>query len=811
MWIKLKAICLTGLILLLTFCSLSLVASDKGLVAWWKLDEVVKAWPGVEEGRKILERTFEKKKEITFPKTWSEGKKRKHQEAEKLARSLTKDIFLRHEKEVEGDLKEGKPIKFPIDEMRKAWEFYNKKVGEDVTDERNYLVEIWDEMNGIFAKWKGEAVIESVTKRKDMILRNFYSLPGVSGNGVKFDGFTTHIIREAAHAPHFTDAFSVEAWIAPQAYPWNWCAIVNQEKDHKAGYFFGINGRGQVGLHLAVNNRWQECTTEERVPFMAKWSHIVGTFDKNKGIKIYINGKEAAFLPVKGKLIVANDIDLQIGRNHKKTPPAYLVRPEVSIPASYSFDGIIDELKIYNRALQPREIEKSYKANKPESAPTLTWRKLPQIPEGPRRFGAYYTRLKFYKEWDALWRVGDYPDIVVKFDESPVKMVFWRGTSYNMNLVTENGRWVGDQSAEGGGGDVLGCCEHMSDKQCRYAHVRIIENNDARAVVHWRYSLCDVLYRISSTDPITNWGNWADEYYYIYPDGAAIRHFVIHGREPGYSITEPAALNQPGEKTEDNVEISALTMANLKGESRTYTWDPWPGSGEVAGDFYNPIPDGIINVVNFKSQYKPFYIYEPGTRVIPYGGGLVELHKEYSKFPTWNHWPVCQMPSDGRYPQAPDRVCSSAITSPEPPMERTKEGDLVGRFIMGLTNKPARELVLLAKSWLQPAQLKLKSNAFGNEGYSRDERAYILFKKSRTDESLEFVLNASENSPIFNPAVVIKNWGEKNATLKINNRAIKRGKDFRFGYRRNLQGIDLVVWIKYESRKPITISLSPES
>ena len=34
------------------------------------------------------------------------------------------------------------------------------------------------------------------------------------------------------------------------------------------------------------------------------------------------------------------------------------------------------------------------------------------------------------------------------------------------------------------GGGVIGCCEHMSDKQNRYAHVRLIESHDARVVVH---------------------------------------------------------------------------------------------------------------------------------------------------------------------------------------------------------------------------------------------------------------------------------------------------------------------------------------
>ena len=32
----------------------------------------------------------------------------------------------------------------------------------------------------------------------------------------------------------------------------------------------------------------------------------------------------------------------------------------------------------------------------------------------------------------------------------------------------------------------------MSDKQNRYSHVDILETDDARVVVHWRYALIEV-------------------------------------------------------------------------------------------------------------------------------------------------------------------------------------------------------------------------------------------------------------------------------------------------------------------------------
>jgi len=673
---------------------------------------------------------------------------------------------------------------------------------------------------GLLAWWKfdegsGDTVLETVTGRLDLIGGNFRRIAATAGERcikcLKFDGYTTRIVCDSADAPSLDGAFTIQAWVAPQAYPWNWCAIVSQEREHKAGYFFGIDQLGHVGLHVAVDGKWYECTTKQSIAFMTKWSHITGIFDVGNGITVYINGSAAARLQLKGKFIPADGVDLLIGRNHEKSllEPGSLVRPGVNFPCSYSFDGLIDEVKIYNRALSGEEIMQAYRQGGPRSAPPLKWRKLPRLPAGKNRFGAVYCKLDFYPEWDALWRVAEHPDVVVAFDDGPYKMIFWRGTNYNMNMVTENGRWIGDQSAEEGGKGTVGCCEHMSDKQCWYAHIRLIENHNARVVVHWRYALCDVLYQIADALETTDWGLWADEYYYIYPDGVAVRSFAVYGAG-GCSITEPTVLNQPGEKAEDNIELAALTMADLEGQKRTYSWQKWPGSGKVGGDFSNPLPNGNICFLNLKSKYKPFYIYEPGTRVIPYGGGTKELRPEYSHFPTWNHWPVSQVPSDGRYALVPDRVSSSAIISPEPPMRRrTQDGAVTGRFIMGLSNRKIEDLVPLARSWIQPAGLTIENVGYKSVGYGRDQRAYLIEKQSSSEPQLRLKLNCTNDRPAVNPAFVVREWGDEKARLEIDGREIKRGRKFRYGYRRTLDGTDLIIWLQLEATEPVDILLLP--
>ena len=195
--------------------------------------------------------------------------------------------------------------------------------------------------------------------------------------------------------PEITGAFSVEAWVAPQAYPWNWCAIVNQEFEHQRGFFFGIDAEGSVGFHAAIARQWRECISEEKIPFM-EWSHIAATFHPDSGISLFINGECAGMLRVKGDLLNDFKKDLQIARNHRLTIPSSLNRGGfVRVPASYSFDGIIDELKICQGVASAYELRHSYNQNRPNEKPPLTWRKLPAINTDYQEFGAFYTRLEY--------------------------------------------------------------------------------------------------------------------------------------------------------------------------------------------------------------------------------------------------------------------------------------------------------------------------------------------------------------------------------------------------------------------------------
>ncbi len=654
-----------------------------------------------------------------------------------------------------------------------------------------------------FDEMKGGQTTESVSGHQDAIQNQYAWVTGVSGGALNFDGFTTLIEQSAGETPKLHGALTIETWVALQSYPWNWVALVDQHQSEDAGFYFGIDAEGRLGLEVSVWGKWEICKSEVRIP-LRQWTHVVGVYDPATGIHLYLDGKAEGELPVVGDFTPPrSDTPLRIGRNLRDLAPVGLVRPKASYPALYSLDGILDELKIFDRALSPDQVENEFRVATPTAAPDLPTRHWPILPAQSARLNAAYTSLKLYPQWDALWRTGPASDVVVSFKQMPVHLVFWRGANFGPSLVTENGLWVGDQSFEAS--TKVGTAEHMNDKHDVHAYISIVEDSDARIVLHWHYLLVDVLGNISDVDPDTGWGDIADEYFYVYPDGVAVRDGTIRGTRSHYSFTEPSILLEPGMKPEDAISLDAVTVSNSDGEKRTYSWDP------ISPPFPFPNqPTGAnVAMLNLKSEYKPFYIYPPGTELGPYGWPP-ELRPRYSHFPVWDHWPVNQIPSDGRFALFPDHFASAAVMSPNVnatwingpgPTKQTM-------FLFGLTNKPINDLALLDRSWLHAPQIRVTTENAAIS-YDRAQKAYVgayIASSGPTDRKLDFTLLASEESPVYNPAFVINDWGEAPVSIRIDGKLLAEDQ-FRLGYRRRLEGTDLVLWLQCESTKPVTVSI----
>ena len=641
-------------------------------------------------------------------------------------------------------------------------------------------------------------------------------VPGVTGTGLRFDGYTTAVVRAGKSAPHLKDAFTVEAWIAMNSYPWNLAPIVDHQADQQAGYFFGIDALGHVSLQVAVDRVWRTVTTTAQLP-LKKWAHVAGVFDSNHGLTIYIDGKEAAHVDGRGAMSPLEDAwyggdDLIIGRVRQATVPIPSERDNPKFAIIYSLDGVLDELKIYDRALGPEELQRAYVAAHAPSGEVLAWAALPSGPAGAGRFGAFYTTLKYEDAWDRPRRLGSDSDVVVRFDQSPIRLVFWQGTNFIPAWVTENNKWYTDEFVEswGAGCPDGGDCEPMSDKQSRYSHVRILESNDARAVVHWRYALSEVENYKGAHSGLMGWFDWADEYWTVYPDGIAIRKQVLHTTDTSkpHEWQESIVIHGPGQHPEDNINLDAVTLANMQGETATYTWPlktKWEFTFPAGPRTFDKPNHPNIQIVNLKSEWKPFQVAPPEHARIE----VYNQEKTFYTFECWNHWPVAQIVSSGRPCVAADRASHSSLSHLYWDDYQTGEGTESKILMSGLTTSAAARLVPVAKAWLTPAKVEVAGGAFRSDGYNAAERAYVVSRQgSMAKATMEIMLDAAADAPVVNPVFVIRNWGEDVPVLKIDGKMAAWGGDFRYGVERNLEGTNLVVWMRKDSARAMKVSLS---
>jgi len=671
---------------------------------------------------------------------------------------------------------------------------------------------------GPVARWsfdnaRGPSVRDAVSGSEDKVEGFYKYVPGASGNGLRFDGYTTSVVRKAKDTPRLRHAFTVEAWIALSVYPWNWAPIVDQEKDQQAGYFFGVDALGHVGLQVDIDGTWCSVTSNVQLP-LKKWAHVAGTFDETGGLALYMDGKEVGRLAVRGTMLPAEMLDLVIGRVREPLPPYPSITISPWYPVWYSLDGILDEVAIYDRSLTADELQSAYASAHAPAGEVIPWPVLPSGPSGAGPFGAYYCTLKYEDTWDRLRRIGPDSDIVVRFDDTPIRLVFWQGTTYIPTWVTDNGTWFTDEFLEtfNAGCPEGGDCEPMSDKQDRYSHVNIVESSDARVVVHWRYALAEVEHSLGAhPDPLTGWFDWADEYWTVYPDGVAVRRQVLRPTDQTmpYEWQETIVINQPGRRPDDNINPDALTIGNLQGETATYTWQPKPSGVYGQPNEPNEIdkPDHpSIQWVNLKSSWKPFEIVSPAHSKFR----LYKISKSYFSFGCWNHWPVSQITSSTRHCVAADRASHSSLSHIYWENYETTENSISKLLMDGLTTKSAAELVPLAKSWLSPPQVEVESAAYHSEGYDPAQRAFVVSRENAGNPSaLTLTLRASSSSPLVNPAIVIRNWGDAAAHLQIDGKTVEWGKDIRRGYIKKIDGDDLVVWLRQTSASPLRIALTP--
>lgn len=240
-------------------------------------------------------------------------------------------------------------------------------MNEDKQEQSTGLEAHWplDEKNGAFAadlvSGQTDEVSYALLQPRFTEAADPQWRPGVCGGALLFDGYSTWITRPAEKAPKLSDAFTVSAWVAPRSYEWGvekrLSAIVNQHNREAAeGYILGMYRHGSWSLQVGIGGSWHELWCHHKPIEKQTWSHVAAAFSKSEGVmRLYLNGEQVAEQATPAdRAMSPSAADLLIGKNNQAAVLAESFRHNM-------FDGLMDDVRIYSRALTVVQIAAAYK------------------------------------------------------------------------------------------------------------------------------------------------------------------------------------------------------------------------------------------------------------------------------------------------------------------------------------------------------------------------------------------------------------------------------------------------------------------
>jgi len=161
-----------------------------------------------------------------------------------------------------------------------------------------------------------------------------------------------------------SQAMSICAWIKPAHYTPDRQCILRKSDGNEGRWLLAVGGKETLqGLHcgFVINGMYYEksVAVDPSVLTDGNWHLAATTFDGSH-IRIYLDGKQAGSWPVAGSLSTAGTGDIYIG--------SYGGSEEF-------FDGAIDDVRIYGRALSDDDLKNMYKLGSiPDTALAGWWK-----------------------------------------------------------------------------------------------------------------------------------------------------------------------------------------------------------------------------------------------------------------------------------------------------------------------------------------------------------------------------------------------------------------------------------------------------
>ncbi len=203
---------------------------------------------------------------------------------------------------------------------------------------------------------------------------------GKVGNALSFDGVDDYVNVGNGSSLNITNAVTLEAWVKTQSLGSTQDIIFSKYSfSAKKGIDLLVLPTG--AFQINIGNGTVIAAVSSGVKSVNTWYHVAGVFD-GSNIFLYVNNV------LEGSGVLTGPILNDITRN------TYIGRYN---GVSNSFNGFIDEVKIYNRALSAEEIFADYSINTPVPTPVLTLAPAPIPSSVPNPVGQTGS-------WDLVFR-----------------------------------------------------------------------------------------------------------------------------------------------------------------------------------------------------------------------------------------------------------------------------------------------------------------------------------------------------------------------------------------------------------------------
>lgn len=213
----------------------------------------------------------------------------------------------------------------------------------------------------------GGEITDVVNGGKFVVEGNFSpeNLPGAVGEALRFDGYTSKVVAELGELfPEGSTKMTFSAWVALPCYPIIQIDTDTKEKTAivscldetaKTGFGFYVGFDGKYSFRTYMGGWAVDVNVETPLP-VYQWNHLVAVVDcEAKLVTLYNNGEVVGSSKCVGSFNYPGG-KLYMGQSEvsRKTGPFELM----------SFNGLIDDVEIWNEALSP-EVFASIKPENP--------------------------------------------------------------------------------------------------------------------------------------------------------------------------------------------------------------------------------------------------------------------------------------------------------------------------------------------------------------------------------------------------------------------------------------------------------------